>query len=330
MHNAIQRTINIFIGAIAGLVVAVITIKLEFGFLKGIGDLCIGLYGILLGIIGALAFDYARHIKVERENKKIRDETIALITHEMKTGLTSTGWAIQLILQEYASMIKPDDKKMLEDVVASIHTTVMHSINLLDVSLLDIGKLAISLEQVSLQDVETMFKETIEKYDFGSKQRGITFISDLKLDQTKQVEIDRMRLRIIVENLLENAIQYTADIEKPKKEIKLSIVNTDKQLLIDISDSGIGIPESEKPKIFGEFYRASNARKKLSSGSGIGLYMCHQYVKAHRGTITFDSKEHEGTHFSIKIPLKTEVDTKEFLEKLLVIEKELEKNPHLL
>ncbi len=87
-------------------------------------------------------------------------------------------------------------------------------------------------------------------------------------------------------------------------------------MLISVSDTGIGIPESEQEKIFGEFYRASNARVKLSSGSGIGLYTCAQYVQAHRGTIRFESKENVGTTFFITIPLKTIADVNEFLNKI--------------
>jgi signal transduction histidine kinase len=73
---------------------------------------------------------------------------------------------------------------------------------------------------------------------------------------------------------------------------------------------------NKKEKIFAKFYRAKNAREKLSGGSGIGLYMCEQYVKAHKGTINFESKVNEGTTFYIKLPLKSVVDVNDFLTKL--------------
>ena len=114
-------------------------------------------------------------------------------------------------------------------------------------------------------------------------------------------------------NLLENAIQYTIN---EKKLVEVNIDNTAKNLNIKVADTGIGIPKGEQKKIFDEFYRASNARVKLQTGSGIGLYACAQYVKAHKGTIKFDSKENEGTTFYITIPLKTEVNINEFMEKI--------------
>lgn len=267
----------------------------------------------LIGMLAAITlFEYRKNRLIKR-NQKIRDETVALITHEMRTGLTSTGWAIQYVIQNYGDKLTDDDRKMLDGVVDSIHTTVMHSVNLLDVSLLDIGKLAISLEWMGLDRIHKLLAEIVEKYTFGARGRGIELTADIQLDQDRQVEVDKVRLRIILENLLENAIQYTLG---EKREIHVAINNDKANLYIKVSDTGIGIPEEEKPKIFSEFYRASNARKRLSSGSGIGLYICRQYVIAHRGAIRFESIKDEGTTFYISLPLKTVADVKEFLTKI--------------
>lgn len=83
-----------------------------------------------------------------------------------------------------------------------------------------------------------------------------------------------------------------------------------------VTDTGMGIPIEEQENIFSAFFRASNARRKQSTGSGIGLHMCYQYVKVHHGTIRFESTEGKGTTFYITIPLKTSADVKEFMEKM--------------
>jgi signal transduction histidine kinase len=313
MSETIQRNIFLILGTTIGIVVGAIILSLQSTYPPNYKDIFIVVFTGIIGILINSIILFYKKTKLAKESERVRNETVALITHEMRTALTSTGWAIQFILEHYNTNLKDQDKKMLEDMVESIHTTIMHTVNLLDISLLDIGKLSISLEWVKLIKVEEMIREIIEKYTVGAKKEGISLSVNIKLDHESEVEVDTLRLRIILENLLENSIQY---MKNDRKEIKVDISNTRTTLNMVVSDTGIGIPKDEQDKIFGEFYRAINARKKLSSGSGIGLHMCAQYVKAHHGTIRFESKEGEGTTFYISLPLKTIADTKEFLTEI--------------
>lgn len=317
MSNWSEKIIYYAIGGICGIAISLILITFlsstEIAYLKSDQT---NLQIIISALIGMLVASNILQYKRDKNfvaNKKIHDETVALITHEMRTGLTSTSWAIEVVLENYRNAINKEDQKMLDDVVKSINTTVMHSVNLLDISLLDIGKLKISLSSIKLEEVNRTFTELIEKYKVGAAQSGITLTSNIKLDPSRTVEVDLMRLRITLENILENSMQYTT---REVKKIDVDITNDNSSILIRVSDTGIGIPSSERSKIFSEFYRASNARKMLSTGSGIGLHMSYEYVKAHHGTIRFDSKENEGTTFFISIPLKTSENVNEFLSKI--------------
>lgn len=313
MSNLSERIISYILGGVVGAALGFLLISFRMTALAHENSNSIVAIMSIIGVlISIVLVEYGVEITM-RKNNAIRDETVALITHEMRTSLTSSGWAIGLMLQKYDSALMEDDKKLLKGVVDSMHTTVMHSVNLLDVSLLDIGKLSISLEWTKLDKVDEMFSEMLEKYTLGAKGHGIELTSAVTLDHARMAEVDMLRLRIILENLLENAIQYTT---KDKKCINIEIKNDESTMLIMVRDTGIGIPESEQVKIFSEFYRASNARRTLSTGSGIGLYTCFKYVNAHRGTIRFESKENEGTAFFITIPLKTIADVKEFLTKI--------------
>jgi signal transduction histidine kinase len=260
--------------------------------------------GALIAIIIYLIItDHRKKDDLEKRNVT-REKTVAFVTHEMRTSLTSTGWALQVILQNYGSKLLPVDRKMIEDLVESIRVTVMHSVNLLDMSLIDIGKLAIHLELVTLDFINKNLVEIIQKYSYGAKEKSINFTTDVQLDYSREMYADIMRLRIVIENLLENAIQY---VKREKKDIHLSVKNTETDLSIVVSDTGIGIPKSEQDKIFSEFYRATNAQRESSHGSGIGLFMCKEYINAHNGNIRFESRENEGTTFFITIPLKARV-----------------------
>ncbi len=313
MNSLFERIISYVLGGVIGAALGFLLISFRIPmFAQESSELIVSIV-IIISILVSIVIVESKNEIVMKHNNAIRDETVALITHEMRTSLTSSGWAIGLVLKKYESALTSDDIKLLKGVVDSMHTTVMHSVNLLDVSLLDIGKLSISLEWTTLDKVDEMFSEMLEKYTLGAAGHGIVLSHVTKLDSIRMAEVDMLRLRIILENLLENAIQYTT---KEKKNITVEINNDDLHMHIIVRDTGIGIPEEEKSKIFSEFYRASNARRTLSTGSGIGLYTCFKYVTAHRGTIRFESKENEGTAFFITIPLKTAADVKEFLTKI--------------
>ncbi len=313
MSETIENVVTYAIGAMGGIVFGLIINSFDPRLVEAIDKYDFVVITILLGLLGASLFLLHHRKKAFERNKKLRDETVALVTHEMRTGLTSTGWAIEVILENYEGKLDAKDFQMLRDVTKSINTTVMHSVNLLDVSLLDIGKLMISLKWIRLEDIGKEFTEIFEKYRLGAVQKGITFNSDIKLDKDEWIEADMLRLRIMVENLLENALQYTTG---ETKRIDVSVTNNAYELEISVRDTGIGIPDTEKGKIFSEFFRASNARKLLSTGSGIGLHMCYEYTHAHHGKISFESKENEGTTFRITIPLKSSANVNEFLEKI--------------
>ncbi|MEI7709142.1 MAG: HAMP domain-containing sensor histidine kinase [bacterium] len=313
MNKIIEQIISYFLGIFLGGIFGVMVLSLHLSYIQKENPVAIIAITSLLGLVTYTAIAESEKTKIMRRNNAVRNEAIALITHEMRTGLTSTGWAIQLILQKYSNVIDQSDKSNLEAVLESIHTTILHSVNLLDISVLDLSNLSISLEWVSLEKIEQTLAAILKEFAMGAQKKGIEFVSNLKLDKNKQAEVDMLRLRIILGNLLENAIQYTIN---EKRLINVDISNTDTSLNITVKDSGIGIPQKEQDKIFEEFYRGSNARAKLPTGSGIGLYACSQYVKAHKGTIRFESKEGIGSTFYVTIPLKTKEDIDEFMKKI--------------
>ena len=313
MLDNIERIITAVLGGVFGIIIGVFIVNTGLALSENVEAAFLIIAFAVIGVFTAIAVYERNKNKMMEHNNQVREETIALITHEMRTNLTTTSWAIESIIQTYSDKISPDDIKMLQSTTEGIATTVMHSVNLLDISLLDIGKLTIALEWVDLGQIDTMVMETLKKFSMGASKKGINFVSKVHLDHERKAEVDLMRLRIILENLLENAIQYTVG---DKKEIKVIIENDAVSFTVIISDTGIGIPPLEQEKIFSEFYRASNARSTLGSGSGIGLYLCKEYVKAHKGKIRFESKEKEGTTFYISIPLKTVADVKGFFEKM--------------
>jgi signal transduction histidine kinase len=235
----IEGTVILILGTTLGVVFESTLESLLLNFISNdIHTVLTFLFGFIGLLIAGLFIFYEREIQ-ERKDAEIRDETVALITHEMRTALTSAGWAIEYMLKQYENKIENDDKEMLEGFVKSNQTTVMHTVNLLDISLSDIGKLTISLEKVPLSKVENMVNEVVDKYILGTKRANIELISSVNLERDKVVEVDIMRLKIIIENLLENSIQY---VKGQNDKIELTVNNTKDSLNIVVKDNGIGIP----------------------------------------------------------------------------------------
>jgi two-component system phosphate regulon sensor histidine kinase PhoR len=108
----------------------------------------------------------------------------------------------------------------------------------------------------------------------------------------------REHLERMAANLISNAVRYTPE----KGSVKVKLGTESGEVVLTVADNGIGIPEQDIPRIFDEFYRAKNARKENSSGSGLGLPIAKFIVEKHSGSITLNSVEGEGTVFTVRLP----------------------------
>jgi signal transduction histidine kinase len=132
------------------------------------------------------------------------------------------------------------------------------------------------------------------------------------------VEVDEQKISQAVMNLIDNAIYYT-----PKGTVNVYLDIDNKDIVFKVVDSGIGVPESQKSKLFQKFARADNARKARPNGNGVGLYLVKLVVEAHGGSIIFESTEGKGSTFGFRIPAKA----KEYLEPSAPAPKLEEKEP---
>jgi signal transduction histidine kinase len=114
-----------------------------------------------------------------------------------------------------------------------------------------------------------------------------------------KIYIDPKRLREVIENLISNAIKYTPD----GGEIKIEVDGDNREVQFSVSDTGIGIPESEQGRLFDRFFRAGNAIRSQTEGSGLGLYVVKAYVESWGGRLWFNSQEGQGSTFYFKLPV---------------------------
>ena len=137
-----------------------------------------------------------------------------------------------------------------------------------------------------------------------ANNREVEIVWDKQGYQNAFVDADEKRIQSVIENLLDNAIKYS----KQGGLIRIDTTQDTNQLVIKITDSGIGIPEKSKSDIFKRFFRAPNAIRTHANGSGLGLFIAKNILKRHHGDISFISSENKGTKFTLTIPIKQPED----------------------
>ncbi|MEV5320560.1 SpoIIE family protein phosphatase [Streptomyces sp. NPDC052687] len=214
------------------------------------------------------------------------------ISHEFRTPLT----LIMGPVEELRARLAGSDSQVREDleVIQRNGLRLGKLVNtLLDFSRIEAGRMRASYEPVDLAavtaELASVFRSAIEK-------AGLEFTVDCPpLDEP--VWIDRGMWEKVVLNLLSNALKFTFD-----GSIRVTVRTDGGEAVVTVTDTGIGVPATEMPRLFERFHRIENARSRSNEGSGIGLALVKELVGLHHGTITADSTEGEGTRFTIRLP----------------------------
>lgn len=229
------------------------------------------------------------------ELDNIKTEFISVAAHQLRTPLSAIKWTLSLLIDEDVQNLTTEQKSLLMKGYESNERIIKLINEMLVVTRIESGKMPYNFTWIHLEDlIESCL------YDFVS-QAKIKNI-DLHFDEPKSklpyVNMDPDKIRTVIQNLIENAIYYC---QKGGKII-VSAVEENKHIKISVKDNGIGIPEKQKIGIFNKFFRADNAVKSRTDGSGLGLFVSKSIVEKHNGKIGFESKENEGTVFYFTIP----------------------------
>ncbi len=255
---------------------------------------------ILFLIIIYLISKRIRQNKIDMEEiEKSQTEFVSIASHQLRTPATAVKWYTELLLDsknlysesrdQYAQSIYEANERMIKLVNS-----------LLNVSRVELGKLAIKPKET---DIEVLCKKIAEDFRPQAVEKEIA-ISFQEKEKLPIALVDPELLRIVVQNLISNALKYTN--RKGKVTVSFSVLDS-KTICIAVSDTGIGIPKEEMSKIFSKMYRAKNALNLSSDGNGLGLYLTHSVLQAIGGEIRFESTENVGTTFYAIIPIRNSV-----------------------
>ncbi|TRZ52600.1 PAS domain S-box protein [bacterium] len=244
-------------------------------------------------IIGAIVV--FRDITHEKEVDKSKTEFVSLASHQLRTPLSAIRWYSEMLKSGKLGPLNEQQKSYLIEIYDSNRRMIDLVNALLNVSRIDMGTFAIEPEPTDFKEIaEGVLRELFVKIKDSEMHVASSYQENIP-----KVNADPKLVRIIFQNLLSNAIKYT----KKGGNILLSLTKDEKNILIKVSDSGIGIPANEQGKIFTKLFRTDNARIMESEGTGLGLYILKSIMEKGGGKIWFESVENQGTTFFVTLPL---------------------------
>jgi len=227
-----------------------------------------------------------------RELDRMKSEFISDISHELRTPLHSIKGFGKLILE--GKVPDPNVQREFLTIIENQSNRLDKLVsNLLDASRLESGRFSIHKQRMSI--VGTIH-ETVETLRGVAGGRGMTIKEDIPAT-LPEVDADKERLEQVMFNLLGNAIKFSND----GSEVTVRAEVKEHDLLVQITDHGIGIPEEAMPRLFQRFYRVEASSS--IGGSGLGLYISKQIIEAHGGRIWVESEPGKGSTFSFTLPL---------------------------
>lgn len=243
-----------------------------------------------------------RDLELSRANEKLQkfDETksnfISVVAHQLRTPLSSIKWTLSMLISGDMGELNNDQKTFLMKTYES-NTRMITLVNdMLVADGIQSGRMHYGFKHI---DIVNLLNNVLFEMSPQAVKKNVSFQYKSKFENLPQIYVDPETMRAVLQNLLENAIKYTME----KGRIEINVVQEHDHLLISIADDGIGIPADQAKDIFMKFFRARNAIKQESDGSGLGLFIAKEIVEKNGGTIWFEGREGGGTTFYFTVPL---------------------------
>jgi signal transduction histidine kinase len=231
-----------------------------------------------------------------RELDKAKSEFISVAAHQLRTPLSAVKWILSLLIDEDSSNLSSEQRSLVMKGYESNERTINIINDMLVVTRIESGKLQYNFTSIHIED---LIESVLLDFEHEAHLRKMNLSFEKPSSQLPYVNIDSEKMRGAIQNLIENALRYTNDSGK----ISIKAVLENNMIKVSIRDNGIGIPERQKSSIFSKFFRADNATKMQTNGSGLGLFISKSTVEKHGGEIDFESNNDVGTTFFFTIPV---------------------------
>lgn len=228
-----------------------------------------------------------------KEKDRLKSEYVLRVSHDIKEHLAAIQGCLEPVIGRITGELNPKQFDLVERAVQRTSKLIFFVKALLEITRIKLSK-EIKMDYFYFKDI---VYEVVNNISPKAQDKNIAIYSVI------EPTIDRIRgakeyLQETIVNLIANSVKYTPN----NGRIDIRVKDKGNSILIEIQDTGIGIPKDEMPKIFEEFYRASNAREAEKDGTGLGLSIARQIVQIHQGKIWVESESGKGSVFSIELP----------------------------
>jgi two-component system phosphate regulon sensor histidine kinase PhoR len=229
--------------------------------------------------------------------KMVRQEFFSNASHELKTPLTSIRGYLELIENGMAS-----DEEMKKEFLARIKKEAANKTNLIN-DILMISRLETKEAEVILSEIRIcpIVSEVCKSLEPLAREYKVSVNMNCR---PLMIHANAQQLRELFSNLITNAIKYN----KPGGTVNVAVTSESKEIVITVADTGVGIPEDAKQRVFERFYRVDKGRSKKVGGTGLGLSIVKHIVGFYNGSVELESKLMEGSIFTVRLPIKQHTD----------------------
>lgn len=231
----------------------------------------------------------------EKEIETIKSEFVSTAAHQLRTPLSAIKWSLQMIINGDLGYISPEQKTFLMQGYQSNERMINLVNDLLNVARIEEGRFGYNFSLIHFED---LIDNVIQDFSHQIEKKQINFKYLKPTRPLSEVKVDPSKIRLVLGNLIDNAIKYTPE----KGQVTISIKYVNMGIEVYVKDSGIGIPREQQKKMFSKFFRSDNAVKAQTEGSGLGLFIVKNIIEKHGGKIWFESTEDKGSTFYFTLP----------------------------
>ena len=221
-----------------------------------------------------------------------RDEFATALAHELKTPLHAIGLQAEMLLEEDVldDATRIEAANFIQEEVGHVSDLVR---NMLNITRIESGSLSINRKLTKFAD---LVNNAIDNLETMAAEQQVVIQRHIP-DAMEASYLDKDLLRVAVNNLLSNAIKYN----KPGGEVRVSLSDNDAQVTLVVEDTGIGIPETDRLRIFDKFYRGEDSAVRARPGHGLGLSLAREIIDLHNGSVAVESEIGKGTRFTVRL-----------------------------